>query len=239
MNNKAQLNWVRLPLTNLENCRELGGYETGNGSQTKWHTFLRSDNMANINAEEIEFLKDYGVKTVIDLRGDDETSIHRNPLSTEDFCDYHNIPLAVQPVSELNADVAETMGEFYVSVLEESKTIKEVFDVIANSEGGLIFHCMAGKDRTGIIAMLLLGLVGVSKKDIVSNYEVTYTNLESFQNIKGLPARIPESYLYSNRDYILKAYNHIMDNYQSIENYLLSKDIAQESIDKIKDKFTA
>ena len=53
---------------------------------------------------------------------------------------------------------------------------------------------MAGKDRTGLIAMLLLGLVGVSKKDIVSNYEVTYTNLESFQNIKGLLTRIPESY---------------------------------------------
>ena len=237
MNKKAQLNWVRLPLENLENCRELGGYETGNGSQTKWHTFLRADNMANINEEEIEFLKDYGIKTVIDLRGDDETSIHRNPLSNEDFCTYHNIPLAVQPVSELNADVVETMGDFYVSVLEESKTIKEVFDVIAESDGGLVFHCMAGKDRTGLIAMLLLGLVGVSKKDIVSNYEVTYTNLESFQNIKGLPTRIQESYLYSSRDYILMAYNHLMDHYHSIENYLLEKNISQENIDKIKDKF--
>ena len=98
---------------------------------------------------------------------------------------------------------------------------------------------MAGKDRTGIIAMLLLVLVGVSKKDIVSNYGVTYTNLESFQNIKGLPTRIPESYLYSNRDYILMAYNHIMDHYQTIEAYLLSKVISQENIDKIKDKFTA
>ena len=129
------------------------------------------------------------------------------------------------------------MGDFYVSVLEESKTIKEVFDVIAESDGGLVFHCMAGKDRTGLIAMLLLGLVGVSKKDIVSNYEVTYTNLESFQNIKWLPTRIPESYLYSSRDYILMAYNHLMDHYHSIENYLLEKNISQENLDMIKDKF--
>src|SRR5699024_12081763 len=135
---------------------------------------------------------------------------HRNPLSNEDFCTYHNIPLAVQPVSELNADAVETMGDFYVSVLEESKTIKEVFDVIAESDGGLVFHCMAGKDRTGLIAMLLLGLVGVSKKDIVSNYEVNYTKLESFQNIKGLTTRINETYLYLNIDYFLMIYINIM-----------------------------
>lgn len=233
----AELNWVRLPVKNLENCRELGGYITGEGNQTKWHSFLRSDNMSKIEAEEIEFLKVYGVNTVIDLRGIDETSTHKNPLEDFSFCDYHNIPLAVQPISEMNFNLHATMGDFYVSILEESPAIPEVMKTIAAaSEGCVVFHCMAGKDRTGVIAMLLLGIAGVEQKDIISNYEVTYTNLESIQEYKNLSTGIPESYLYSKREFIIQAYEHIINKYKSFELYLVDKGLTEEEIINLRNR---
>ena len=60
-------------------------------------------------------------------------------------------------------------------LLENKTAIKETFEILAEAKGCTIFHCTAGKDRTGIIAMLILGLSGVSRKDIIANYEVTYT----------------------------------------------------------------
>lgn len=233
----AKLNWVRLPLNSLENCRELGGYNTKNGKQTKWHSFLRSDNMSNLTQEEITFLKEYGIKTVVDLRGEDETKIYKNPLAEMDFCDYHNIPLMGQRTTEMDFSQESFMGDFYVNLLEEVSSIKQLFDTIDQAkEGCVVFHCMAGKDRTGIVAMLLLGIAGVDKKDIVSNYEVTYSNLESLQKYKNLSGKIPQSYLYSSREYIVRAYEHIIDTYASFDNYLVSKGIESEVIDRVRER---
>lgn len=233
----AHLNWVRLPLENLENCRDLGGYASENGEQTKWHSFLRSDNMSKLNESEITFLQEYGVKTVIDLRSDDETSAYKNPLSELESFDYHNIPLAGQLISNGNMDLGKTMGDFYVTMLKESPAVEQIFNVIGEAdEGGVVFHCMAGKDRTGVLAMLLLGIAGVAKKDIISNYEVTYTNLESIQEYKDIPMDIPKSYLHSDREYIIKAYDYIVETYDTFENYLIDRGIEKEVVERVKQR---
>ncbi|KAB7668351.1 tyrosine-protein phosphatase [Bacillus sp. B1-b2] len=235
----AKLNWVRLPLKGIENCRELGGYSTQVGQQTKWHTFLRSSDMSKLTKDDIKFLEDYGVKTIIDLRGIDELATHKNPLAEENFCDYHNIPLITTQVSDITFSTALEMsiGKFYVDLLEQNDMLKKIFDVIGHAEeGGIIFHCQAGKDRTGLLAMLLLGLVGVEKKDIVSNYEVTYSNLESMHNLETVYENVPKEFLYSTRDNIILAYDYIIQNYQSFDQYLLSKNVDQDVIDKVKER---
>ncbi|WP_051428134.1 tyrosine-protein phosphatase [Bacillus sp. J33] len=239
MMKNAKLNWVRLPIDNLENCRELGGYSTEYGQQTKWHTFLRSSDMSRLSREDIVFLKEYGVKTVIDLRGEDEIETHKNPLAEEDFCEYYNIPFITERVSDITLSTYEiSMGDFYIDLLEQNDAVKRIFDVIEQAEEGcIVFHCQAGKDRTGLLAMLLLGLAGVEKKDIVSNYEVTYTNLESMHQNESLYGNIPMEFLYSNRDYILKAYEYIYHTYQSFDQYLMAKGVEMDVIDRIKRRF--
>ncbi|MFD1334471.1 tyrosine-protein phosphatase [Oceanobacillus iheyensis] len=236
----AKLNWVRLPLASVENCRDLGGYSTEFGEQTQWHSFLRSSDMSRLTQEDNDFLKQYGLKTVIDLRGADEIKTHKNPLEESDFCQYHNIPFITMEVSDITLSTQSMMmGDFYVNLLEQkSDAVKKIFDVIGQTEEGcVLFHCAAGKDRTGVLAMLLLALAGVERKDIVSNYEVTFTNLESMHDLVGSYENIPEEYMYSNRDYILRAYEYILENYQSVEQYLLAKDVDQDTIDRIRKRF--
>ena len=238
--NNAKLNWVRLPLEGVENCRDLGGYGTVNVGQTKWGAFLRSSDMNKLTSSDIDFLADYGVKTVIDLRGADEIDRSPNPLAEIKSFDYVNIPFAGQPILELNGLANLTMGDFYVKLLAESEYVKTIFETIGQSiDGGVVFHCSAGKDRTGILAMLLLGLAGVARKDIISNYEVSYTNLESFHGVikDQLSAfNVPESFLFSDREYIILAYDYIIENHGDFERYLRSKGISQDVLNRVKEQ---
>lgn len=85
--------------------------------------------------------------------------------------------------------------------------------------------------------MLILGLAGVARKDIISNYEVSYTNLESFHGVirdQVSAFNVPESFLYSDREYITLAYDYIIENHGNIEQYLLSKGISQDVLERVK-----
>ncbi|PAD69969.1 hypothetical protein CHH83_06085 [Bacillus sp. 7586-K] len=77
-------------------------------------------------------------------------------------------------------------------------------------------------------------VAGVEKKDIISNYEVTYTNLESFHEMGSVNRKFPIELLYSDRDYILKAYEYIQNTYQTFDNYLIAKGVNQDVIDRVK-----
>lgn len=235
----AKLNWVRLPIETIENCRELGGYLTETGQPTKWHSFLRSSEMNKITNEDIDFLREYGVKTVIDLRRKDEIEKSKNPLSEMDDFDYHNISFHAGNVGDITKYAATkenfTMGDFYVDLLKQHHIVKDLFQTIYFAkEGAILFHCRVGKDRTGVLAMLLLGLAGVSKKDIVSNYEVSFTNLESLHEAVEKFDHISSDYFLSRRENIIKAYHYVIDHYGTFENYLKTVGINEEMLDGIK-----
>ena len=100
--------------------------------------------------------------------------------------------------------------------MTRSEYVKTLFELIEQAEdGGIVFHCSAGKDRTSVLAMLLLGLIGAERKDIISNYEVSYTNLETFHKNTKLDLKaykVPEEFLYSNSEYIEFAYDFLIEN---------------------------
>ncbi|MFD1851343.1 tyrosine-protein phosphatase [Oceanobacillus bengalensis] len=234
----AKLNWVRLPIDNIENCRELGGYSTDKGQQTKWHAFLRSSDLSKISQEDIEFLKEYGVSTVIDLRRKDEIEKSRNLLGDVDSIDYHNISFiteSVADITKLKGTEEISMGDFYIELLKQRPTVKEIFQTIYHAKDGtILFNCQVGKDRTGVLAMLLFGIAGVEKKDIISNYEVSFTNLESLQKLLVQFKQLSSNLFLSNREDIIKAYDHIMTAYGNFNDYLRACGVTQEVIDGVK-----
>ncbi|RLL48269.1 tyrosine-protein phosphatase [Oceanobacillus piezotolerans] len=236
----AKLNWVRLPIGEIENCRDLGGYNTAYGQQTKWHAFLRSSELSKLTTEDIAFLKEYGVNTVIDLRRKDEIEQFYNPLADLNSFTYHNISFITERASDItryrdNADFF-TMGDFYIELLKQHNTVKALFETIASAEEGcVLFHCQVGKDRTGVLAMLLLWLAGVVKKDIVSNYEVSFSNLESLHELK-LKVDNPR-FLISDREDILKAYDYVYENFGDAENYLKHIGLTEETVELVKERF--
>jgi protein-tyrosine phosphatase len=232
--------YIRLPLKGTANTRDLGGYPTKDGHVTKWQVFVRSDDLYELTESDKHLLKDYGLSTIIDLRSAPELQTRPNPYANDPLVDYHNVSLfenaSPQVLSKAPADLLKSM---YIEMLElHQDQVKAIFETIASAkEGMILFHCAAGKDRTGVIAMLLMGLVKVPNRDIVSNYEVSFTNLR--RNTYFKQHENPNSQLlFSTNTNMEDTIRFVRDQYGSIENYLLTIGLSKETLALIKARFT-
>ena len=117
-----------------------------------------------------------------------------------------------------------------------TNAIKKIFEFIAEQSGCTLFHCVAGKDRTGVLAMLLLGLAGVDKPDIIANYEVTRTYLSEKMTTQEATAQYPLELMESRREYMKPAIEYIFTTFNNVENYLKHIGISTETLTKVKSK---
>jgi protein-tyrosine phosphatase len=169
-----------LDFPSLLNARDLGGYPTIDAGQTRWRSLLRSDDLAQLTPEGVQALAAYGVQTVVDLRWSEEIVLNPSLLSKHapQIRYTHVSLLAGTPAQwrELSKSCEKEMWKCVV--LEQVRShLREVLQVIASAPAGpLLFHCVAGKDRTGIIAALLLTLADVKPESIASDY-ATSTHL--------------------------------------------------------------
>ena len=179
-----KLCWVRLPLEGASNARDLGGYPTADGRQTAFHQFVRMNSLEDLTPADEEFLYEYGVRTVIDLRDDHELTRFPDRYIDRPDVDYHHIALLAGNAADPE-DIERIFGEsftiqtVYRLVVENTARAGEVFRTIAHAAPGAVaFHCAVGKDRTGFVAMVLLLLAGCDRADVVANYVQSRYNLE-------------------------------------------------------------
>lgn len=220
------------------NLRDIGGYCSGDGRITRYLTFLRSDDLSNILPSELNLLKDKGLSTVIDLRTAKEAAERVHPCLSAPGIDYYNISLLADVSGDLSQVENVTLGDTYVSMLENKEGFRKVFKVLAAAKGTALFHCAAGKDRTGVVAALLLLLAGVAPVDIVTDYQISFQNIKAFfddkamaemQNIMNFIRSDPE-----NMELFIKALN---EKYYGAEEYLLSAGVSPEELKRIREKF--
>ena len=153
----------RLDWATLVNARDLGGYPTTDGGAIRWGALVRSDSLSSLTPSGQDALVAYGIRTVIDLRMPDETASSPNPFAVagDHGVAYHNRSF-IDPAAE-PATFAATLAEDYQSMLARfGPQIAAVVTTVAGAgEGGVLVHCAAGKDRTGLIVALLLGALEV------------------------------------------------------------------------------
>ncbi|MDO4594537.1 MAG: tyrosine-protein phosphatase [Tissierellia bacterium] len=234
------MNYIRLPLEKVDNCRDLGGYPTINNKVTKWRKFIRSGNLNIINDKDINFLKKYGVKTIIDLRKENEI-MHLDSINLiKKHFKYYNVSLAKYDFKDREMEKIisgkKTVGESYYDLIDNYKAVNEIFNIIYEAKGAVLFHCHEGKDRTGIISMLLLALCDVCKKDIIANYEVSSANLgyiKRYNKDERLSVfRITSPF------YIKTAMDYIDRKYYSVKVYLNKYcKIEEEKLNSIVEEF--
>lgn len=176
----------RYPFKNVVNLRDLGGYPISLGVYTEFGRILRSDAPCEISDEEKQFLLDMKVNTIIDLRSRDETL--RNPCAFAGMAEfgYYNFNFSAGSTIWRTED---DIPVFYTD-LADDKIMAQIMRTIANAPGGVLIHCAAGKDRTGVTAALLLLLTGVSKLDVLADYQISYTHLQD--KIKGFMSGNPD-----------------------------------------------
>lgn len=163
----------RYPVPGLLNCRDLGGYPLP-GGRTRWGVFLRSACPDTLTPEGLAALERMGLALVIDLRSDFERCQQPSALAGLASLPVLELPL----LEQISAPMPHTsdMGEFYIALLHHGQScFHRLFTRIAGAEGPVLFHCTAGKDRTGVVAALLLDLAGVGRQDIIADYEISHT----------------------------------------------------------------
>lgn len=235
---------MRLPLENAKNVRDLGGYSIGKTQSTKWHCFLRSDDISELNSEDEAYLKAYGLTSIIDLRSEQEAKDRPDTLKDDPTITYIHKTFMIDGIGDVtqvdDAQIDFTMSDFYLGLLHHKAQVKSIMDTIAELPNGcILFHCAAGKDRTGVVSMLLLGLVGVSRQDIITNYEQTFTNLRYKKDFHLFDKFNDEhrKLMYSLPEYMEPSLDYIEKTYGNVEAYLLACDVSKDTLQKIKTRF--
>lgn len=174
--------WVELE--GCFNFRDLGGYRSRDGRPMRTGRVFRSDGLHHLTAADVELLcGKVQLGAVIDLRSLDEVEEDGVGLLAGRAV-VHSVPLFAHARSSAARSQAEQrvpddMGELYYLMLNVARDpIAEVVRLLAASESPAVFHCSAGKDRTGVISALLLSLIDVPEDSIVADYAFSRQNID-------------------------------------------------------------
>ena len=170
-----------IPVEGTYNVRDLGGYPTADGRQTRWRTLFRAADIHALSPSAQSTLTDAGVKTVIDLRGSRELSEAPSIFKNMSGVRYrpHNVTgdalIDRWGTIPVPADSSIRLSKMYTTVLDERGDMSRAILEALLEPGSLpaVFHCTAGKDRTGVLAAMLLGIAGVPRERIVEDYALS------------------------------------------------------------------
>ena len=223
------MNLRRIPFSKTVNFRDLGGYPTPNG-MTKYGVFFRSACPVDFDEKDKEIFADLNVGSIIDLRGMTSFDFDLVPPKFAGTTTF-NFPLNGGAAPKRDRDVAPS----YMGMLKSVESMRGIFKEFALAERGVMFHCFAGKDRTGVVAALWLLLAGVSREDVVADYCLSYPyyieKLRAFygKRVKRTSLAVPE--------HIEGFLDRFAAKYGSVQNYLLKIGIDEGLQKKIQEKF--
>lgn len=167
----------------VRNIRHLGGYRRHDGSVTVAHTIVRAANLQRLTETGVETLRQAGITTVVDLRSDEEVTRDASP----DLAQWGLKAVHAPVFQDITSPAGLAEGDFpgfaaiYAEVLGLGfDAYRTLVETIADAPGGVLFHCAAGKDRTGIGSAILLELAGVRDDEITADYHRTEAILRPF-----------------------------------------------------------
>lgn len=239
------------------NFRDLGGYQTEDGRTVQWGRMYRSAQLDRLSALGVEQTVALGIKTVVDLRFSHETAKYPTILAAvpnaqmlswhqEQVGDSEKMSKDMQSSWRSSLDshdpikVREAMRTNYPQKLYSHAAIyRKMLISLADSETPLLFHCAAGKDRTGVAAAIVLSLLGVSYPQIIEDYLLTEQQLagridawiaggaagakdnKDFQrSLAQYPRHVIDPIFTADKSYIITLLEYVDSTYGSFENYV-------------------
>ena len=199
---------------------------------------MRSDSTAQLTPRGLAAICAYGVATVIDLRTPAELLRAPSPCAAHPGLAYLELPL-IDDSMMLALGEASGMFERYLVMLDgRMESFRAILEAVAGAEGGVVFHCFAGKDRTGLVAAMLLALAGVPDAAIAADFS------ESDQQLAGkyrewIAAAAPErraemrEELRCPPERILGVLEHLRRKWGGIRGYLLAAGMSVIAIDRL------
>ena len=237
-----------LPLRGTTNTRDLGGLPLVGGGTTARGRVWRSDAPLALVPTDLDALARLGLTTVIDLREADELLREPNALLGHPFVVVHHVEVwrrvherGGRPVDRFD------IAAFYVAALDHaSDALAEAARLIAEASGAAVFHCTAGKDRTGVLAALLLEAVGVPRAAVVEDFVLTHDRIGAVRERlladavrRGVDANDFGRLLGATADLIVPALEHLDRRYGGAAAYLRSAGVDEATLARLRAKLTS
>ena len=238
-----------LDIDGAYNVRDLGGYPTSDGRQTRWKTFVRAASLHALQPASQSALIDYGIRTVIDLRKTWEAEEAPNVFEGSSRVTYHHQNM-LGDGPEPEAAHIDTVGPAnyiaasYSAWLDQRKPqIGGTLATLAEPEARpAIYHCAGGKDRTGIISALLLGIAGVPEDVIAEDYALSARYLLDRYFVEQAPPESnPGNFTWEDYqrvscppDAMMKMLEHVNGRYGGIEPYVRATGLSSGQIESIR-----
>ena len=235
-----------IPLEGAFNLRDLGGYGTADGRTVQWRRLFRADGMHRLSEADRAVLRGFGLRTVIDLRTENEVADGRFP--EELALAWHHLSVVDVLWDQVEAPTGpETFAAFLYERYREMLDMggphfAEAYRRLA-APGALpgLFHCAAGKDRTGLLAALVLSSLGVADDDVVADYAlsqdathrlVTWAAQESPELAARIDA-VPAAHLAAEPEAMRRVLAWVSESYGSTPAYLAALGVSSDAIDAL------
>jgi protein-tyrosine phosphatase len=224
----------------LLNARDLGGLPAAGGSVAHG-AVIRSDALYRLNAAGRTALVEYGVRTVIDMRDISEVEARPYVLEPTSGITYRHVPQQTPEMWEVTRGGPDRISrETTMLGLARARFVALVTSIAEAPEGGVLVHCEAGKDRTGLLSMLLLDLVGTPVDVIAADYALTAIGLASlFADLlakETVPARRAwlEEEARCRPEVMLAVHNVLRTRYGGAEAYLVGGGASPSALDAVR-----
>ena len=236
----------RITFERVFNVRDLGGIATSDGATVRSGLVFRADGVNRLDGADLEVAKALGLRTVVDLRTHGEVE-HRGRFPSEHIpVQWHHLPVLEQMWSERQLEATDGAVAFlrdrYLDMLVEGgASIARTVELVAD-EAPLLFHCSAGKDRTGVVAAVVLGLLGVSHEDIAEDYHLSAAAMDAFTawieaelpEAVDAMSRQPKEYLEAPAEAMLGFLAGVERVHGSIEDLVLQLGVSPATVDALR-----
>ena len=232
----------------VHNFRDLGGYATADGRSTRWRTLFRSDGLYRLRgADDMSRVMQLGLKSVIDLRTEREQR-EQGIFPIDDIeVTFHHLSIVDVTWSDTETPEFDDEVEFlvwgYRDMLEiGSSRFADAMHVLAQTDSlPAVFHCAAGKDRTGVLAALLLSSLGVDDAHICADYGLTQDAMQRTiawskvhrPELAERYATIPKAYLAADPRAMQIILAELAQRHGSVRNYVREIGVADNTVDAL------
>ena len=224
------------PMSLLEttmNTRDLGGRLCTDGEITKFDQILRSDKQLYPSKKDIKYLTKHGITTIIDMREKEQVIEQPSGFANLEGFEYHNYPIIEG--SQIPESVEAVPGSYMK--IATSSSVNDILTTIADSDSGVMFNCSAGKDRSGVIAAIILMICEATEEEIVADYMLTLeNNKERFKLVRKNHPEIDINIVIPRESYIKDFMDLFKNEFGDVKGYFKSVGLPDEVREKIKNK---
>ena len=233
-----------IALEGAVNFRDLGGYATEDGLRTRWRVLFRADGLSELTEADLVILRQLGIRTVIDLRTGHELEQSRFDVDAHPV-EFHHFPFIKSlPRPDEFAQAPGFLGTQYTEMLDLAtpQIVGALTALAAPGARPAVFHCTAGKDRTGLLSALVLSLLGVPEETVVADYALSGAAMARLR--EKLKMKYPDGTLFiDDSDAIFSAdpanmvalFAHLRARYGTVADYAAEIGVPDDVISRLRE----